>query len=103
MKIPLPIVNTPDGHYRTLKDLQQALLNRLTFTDNIQSTQVTVTFGAAANVDTTINHNLGRIPVSFQVFCDRAAHIYKGTVAWTATTITLKSDTANAVATILIV
>lgn len=58
----------------------------------------------AANADTSVAHNLGRIPLAaFVVMPDsRAAVIYKGSVAWTSTTLNLRSSVANVGVTVLI-
>lgn len=101
-RVPINTDNNPAGHFRAIKDIKQALLGRLTFGENIQSTVTEVTF-VTANADQTINHGLERIPVSFIAHADVATNIYKGTVAWTDKTITLKSSVAPAVVTLTIV
>lgn len=50
-----------------------------------------------ANTNTSFTHNMGRVPLeAFVMLPDTtAAVIYRGTTAWTTTTITLKSSVAN--------
>ena len=50
-----------------------------------------------ANADTSFTHNLERTPLAaFVLMVDtKATRIYKGTVAWDSTTISLKSSIAN--------
>jgi hypothetical protein len=50
-----------------------------------------------ANADTSFTHSLERAPLAaFMLMVDtKATRIYKGTVAWTDTTISLKSSIAN--------
>ena len=59
----------------------------------------------AADTDTSFSHDLGRTPLAvFPILPDTVtAIVYKGTVAWTSTTISLKSTVANVGATVLIV
>jgi hypothetical protein len=65
--------------------------------DNISGSWVSVTF-SAANTNTTIAHNLNRLPVAYipmskLVTCD----VYNGSVAPTKTQITLKCTVATTV------
>lgn len=69
---------------------------------NVDGQMVSATFGAA-NTDLTIIHNLGAIPVGYLVFRNsNGGVIYDGSVAFTKTTITLRSTVANTVALIFI-
>lgn len=64
--------------------------------DNIDGTTLEQADTGAANTAFSLTHNLGRIPVGFiVVYADLATSIYDGGVAWTSTTISLKSSTAN--------
>ena len=103
MRLPLSVEHTMDGHLRALRDIKQALLGRLTFGENIQGSVVTVVTPGAANTDFTVNHGLERIPVSFFFHSDIATNIYKGSVAWTSKTVTLRSSAATATITLTIV
>lgn len=51
-----------------------------------------------ADTDFTVNHSLGKIPITIvgQDTTDGAV-IYRGSVAWTTTTVTLRSSKANSV------
>ena len=59
----------------------------------------------AAAADTSISHDLGRIPLAvFVIRPDgRSAVIYKGAVAWTSTTINLRSSVAGISVSLLLV
>jgi hypothetical protein len=64
--------------------------------DNIDGVWASETF-ASANTDTTITHNLGRVPVGFHVVSKSVScDIFNGVAAWTTTTITLQSSVAPA-------
>jgi hypothetical protein len=66
-------------------------------TDNISGVWVTVTF-AVANVDQTVTHNLGRVPVGYLAMTKSAAcDVYTGSVAATKTQITLRGTTTSTV------
>lgn len=60
---------------------------------------------ATANADTSFNHNLGRTPQAVFVVSPggSATVIYKGSVAWTDTTINLRSSLANSGVTVMLV
>jgi hypothetical protein len=50
----------------------------------------------AADADVSLSHNLGRIPVeAFTVYVSRAAAVYRGSVAWTSTTISVRVGLAR--------
>lgn len=59
----------------------------------------------AADTDTSFSHDLGRTPLAVFVINPgtKAAVIYKGSVAWTSSTINLRSNLANAGATVVLV
>lgn len=64
--------------------------------DNIDGEWATVLDTGPANTDFTVTHNLLRPPVGFIVMTTYLGGVvYKGTVAWTNTTITLKDTVAN--------
>lgn len=54
-------------------------------------------FWAGSNVDTTIDHNLGRVPIGYYVTKkDRTCDVYDGTLVATEQEITLKNTDGNA-------
>lgn len=58
----------------------------------------------AADTDFTVTHNLGRIPQGWiTINIDKAGVIYKGSVPWTETEITLKCSTATTAIVIFVV
>lgn len=64
--------------------------------DNVNGEWATVLDTGPANTDFTITHNMLRVPVGFIVMTSsKGGVVYKGTVAWTTTTITLKDTVAN--------
>ena len=66
-------------------------------TDNIAGVWVSVTF-AAPNVDQTVTHNLGRIPVGYIPMTKSATcDVYTGSVGATKTQITLRGTTTSTV------
>jgi hypothetical protein len=51
----------------------------------------------AANTDFTINHSLGRVPITIVgQDTNNGGLLYRGSVAWTKTTVTLRCTTATA-------
>src|SRR5512143_1797638 len=67
--------------------------------------EVSVTFSGTPDTQTTVAHNLGRIPTRYIVTLqDRAGNVYvsggTGATAWDATNIYLKCNVASVVATI---
>jgi len=68
-------------------------LNNATQDQNIQGYKASGTTPGSANVEFSINHSLGRIPIGFIVInLNAAAIIYSSTTAWTANTIYLKCN-----------
>lgn len=64
--------------------------------DNIDGEWAAVADTGAADTDFTITHNMLRIPVGWIAMNQtKAGVLYKGSVAWTKTTITLKCNVAN--------
>lgn len=61
------------------------------------------TSNATADTQDTVAHNLGYIPNGFIVInSDKAAKVYKGSTAWTATNIYLKCDVTSAATSLLV-
>jgi hypothetical protein len=64
--------------------------------DNIAGAWAAVADTGAADTNFTVTHNLLYIPVGVILMTQtKAGVIYKGSVAWTTTTITLKCNVAN--------
>lgn len=64
--------------------------------DNIDGVWVSVTTPGVANTDFTITHNLSRVPVGYlPVTKSAATDIYTGSVAATATQLTLRATGTN--------
>ncbi len=72
--------------------------------DNIDGAWIVVADTGGANTNFTVTHNLSRIPVGYWVMKkDRAVDVYTGTVAATATQLTLKASVANAAVTLFVI
>lgn len=64
--------------------------------DNIDGEWASVANTRAANTDFTVTHNLLRPPIGFIVMTStKGGVVYKGSLPWTNTTITLKDTVAN--------
>src|SRR6266404_8746556 len=75
-----------------------------TIPDNINGSWINVVAPVAPNTDFTVNHNLGRLPVGYWIMQkDRATDVYTGSVAATATQLTLRATVASAVLRIFII
>ncbi len=82
-------------------DIIRAVNGNLSFEDNINTKRIDVSF-TAANTDTLVNHNLGRIPQGYILIKSNAAtSIYDGSLESTEQLIYLKAS-AISEATILI-
>jgi|HubBroStandDraft_5_1064220.scaffolds.fasta_scaffold866244_2 hypothetical protein len=70
---------------------------------NLQVWKATGTSPATADTDFTINHSLGKVPVSI-VGQDttNGALLYRGSVPWTATTVTLRANKASSVYNVIL-
>jgi len=72
-------------------------------TDNWDAYIVTVTL-VAADVEQAVAHTLKRVPTGFMVLStDKAAQIYNGGTAWTATNIYIRSNVANTTAKVVLI
>jgi hypothetical protein len=72
--------------------------------DNINGSWINTTTPVAPNTDFTVSHNLGRIPSGYWIMTkDRAVDIYTGSVAATATQLTLRATVASAVVRLFII
>ena len=69
---------------------------------NTDSTHVVITI-PNANTNFTFTHGLGRIPVGFIVSSKSAAgDVWKGTIAWTTSQMTVQTNTAGLEAQLLV-
>lgn len=73
------------------------IINRgITFDDNFESEELTATAHATPDTEFSVAHTLGTVPTRFIVVdIDEGGVVYKGTTAWTATTIYLKCTTGG--------
>lgn len=80
---------------RTLRELVEALANRLTFGDNMECSIKDVEDSGAADTDFIVDHNLGRLPKWYLANAS-AGFVYDGdTTQWTTQQIVLKCSAAN--------
>ena len=64
---------------------------------NTDTWKATGTTPGVANTDFTINHSLGRIPITIVgQDTNNGGLVYRGSVPWTKTTVTLRCTTASA-------
>lgn len=64
---------------------------------NLDIWKASGTTPGSANTNFTINHSLNRVPITIVgQDTDNAGLIYRGSVAWTKTQVTLKCSTASA-------
>ena len=84
-------------------ELSKILNKGLDFSDNFNMQIKSVTTDGVANTESAITHTLGRVPSDFIVGSqDKAGTIYKGSSAWTATTIYIKGSAASITAKLYI-
>jgi hypothetical protein len=70
---------------------------------NMQAWKATGTSPVAPNTDFTIAHSLGRIPLTIVgQDTNNGGLLYRGSVAWTKTTITLRCTTASAAYNVIV-
>lgn len=88
--------------FRYTTKLGDLLNSGLKFTDN-NDVYITSVTTALANAELEVDHNLKRIPNGYIVVSvDKAACIYDGSSAWTATHIYIKSNAATTAVKLLI-
>ena len=81
--------------------LQRLLNNGLGFADNFDAKIVSMTF-SSANADTTIGHNLSRVPSGYVVLSSTAAlSVYNGSRASTAQNLTLRANATGTVSLLI--
>lgn len=103
---------TPDGVKRILQN-HGRVLRKISFGDatqaqteeqNIDGAWITGTSNAVANTEKAFTHQLGRVPIGFQVFHkDKAGDFYIGVTAWTSDTVYLKCSVASVTFKIMLV
>lgn len=81
---------------RTLRDILEALANRLTFTDNMACVIREVADTGAADVEFTVSHDLQRVPTHYLANASEG-YVYDGNrTNWTLTEMTLRCSASNA-------
>lgn len=108
MRPPKPV--DQDDLFRYSELVQRTLAGNIDYgtpTDsgaqNIKGAWAVVANTGAANAQFTVTHNLGYVPVAFDVKrINLAGTVYDSGVAWTTTQIFLKCSVANAAVTLFI-
>jgi len=86
-----------------IKQIMDALQKRLTFTDNIASSDIVIGDTGSADTVIMIQHNLGKVPRYFLANLDRAGSVYEfNRPLWTPVQMQLKCSAANAVLHLLV-
>ena len=81
---------------RTLRDILEALANRLTFIDNVDCVIREVADTGTADVEFTVEHDLQRVPTHYIANASEG-YIYDGDrTNWTLTEMTLRCSASNA-------
>lgn len=80
------------------------LLNRgLSFTDNFDFEELSATAHATPDTEFSVTHTLERVPSRFIVVdIDEGGVVYKGTTAWTSTTVYFKCTTGGTAIKVLV-
>lgn len=89
-----------------LSDIFEEFDGKIEFS-NLKHTVIDIADTGSANTDFTVTHNLGRIPTFYFYIINtsttaKAGIVYKGSLEWTTTTITLRCTVANSVLKVLI-
>ena len=62
------------------------------------------TYFPAADTEITVTHGLNRVPLAaFVIDLSANSRVYKGTTAWTTTSIFLRASAASTLATVLVI
>lgn len=96
MRVPTILDDTTASLFKAIKDIQIALANRLSLSDNSQVSFVAFTF-TTLNTNYDIKHTLGHIPTYFTAEPETAVIVFASSAnrsAWTATTIRLQCNTS---------
>lgn len=71
---------------------------------NLECWKASGTSPGVANTDFTINHSLGRIPITIAgQDTNNGGLLYRGSVAWTKTQVTLRCTTATAAYNVVLI
>lgn len=82
---------------RTLRDLVDALANRLTFRENFLARTVAIVDSGPADTDIVVAHNLDIIPSGYIANLDAAGIVYDvNRATWTREEITIRCSVSNA-------
>lgn len=88
---------------RYAQAISKLLNNGLKFADNFNMQIKSVTTDGVVGTETAVAHTLGRVPSDFLVGSqDKAGTVYKGSTAWTATTIYVRGSVASITANLYI-
>lgn len=92
MRIDTVILNAE----RTLRQLVDAMQNRLTFRDNFHSRQIVIPDSGPADTEIIIPHRLEKIPTGYIANVDAAAIVYDSDPDnWTAEELRIKCNQSN--------
>jgi len=103
-----PEFQTPQSLEQAWIKLRRMLENNLSFgdgtnPDNLAGQWKNYTTNAVADTEDAVSHTLSRVPIGFLVFsASKAGILYKGSTAWTSTSIFLKCSAASTVVRIFI-
>ena len=82
---------------KTIENLLKNLDRRVDFENNIDCVIVDVTDTGTADVEFTVDHNLGRVPSVYFWNISKSGFVYDSNrTGWTTTQMTLKCSAANA-------
>lgn len=98
------VSNTLQGD--ALADVLRKIINgRVDFADNIYCRRLEVVAGGTPNVDFTVQHGLGKIPLGYIANPASSAVIYDGAdrADWTENTMTLRSSVAGVTIHLIVV
>ena len=115
MKVPRTIpgaTTTPENQRRWTEQIAQAVGGQLSYGSTMENTdedinmkvwKATGTSPATPDTDFTIDHKLGKVPISI-VGQDttNGGLLFRGSVPWTATTVTLQCTKASSVYNVIL-
>lgn len=102
-RFPVQGIRTLEDVIKWINEYEPAVataLESLTFDDNFSGDEIAFTSSATPDAENAVTHSLGRVPSGFSVTSlNKAATVYKGATAWTATTVYLKVNVATTAVT----